>query len=225
MRKLFGGFLRNGWEKVAADLSDRHKALHKAYEDLSKERFDEIFLLATVDVFVEKAQRLLTLRARCLMGAGIITSAFSLGLLCYVAYELHIIKLDSFFIKYEPSDTNFLMALVLKSSTVAAFAVGAIILSAQLSKAFLHEATVLYNRRHALRFGRLFVYLRKGDIELRDLQEAFKWSDEFSTAFKQMQMDNLAKSPLVKLIEAPAEVAKHIAESLKNKKDADAEKK
>ena len=117
------------------------------------------------------------------------------------------------------------MVLVLKSSTVAAFMVGAIILLAQLSKAFLHEATVLYNRRHALRFGRLFVYLKKGDIELKDLQDAFKWNDEFSTAFKQMQMDNLAKSPLMKLIEAPAEVAKHIAESLKNKKDADAEKK
>ena len=190
---------KNGWKKVEVDLSDRHKVLHKAYEDLSKEKFDEVFLLATVDVFVEKAQRLLTLRARWLIFAGVITASLGLALLCYMAYVIHTATLTSLFAGYNPDNTNILMVLVLKSSTVAAFMVGAIILLAQLSKAFLHEATVLYNRRHALRFGRLFVYLKKGDIELKDLQDAFKWNDEFSTAFKQMQMDNLAKSPLMNL--------------------------
>jgi hypothetical protein len=105
--------------------------------------------------------------------------------------------------------------LILKSTTAGAFIVGIATFLVSLSRALLHEATVLYSRRHSLRFGRLFVYLMSEKMTREDLVAVFNWNAEFSTAFKDIQAENVAKSPLIKSMEVPAEVIKSINELAK----------
>jgi hypothetical protein len=51
----------------------------------------------------------------------------------------------------------------LRAAVLAGFAGAAVYFAASLSRAFFHEATALFNRRHALRFGRMYVYLKYGE--------------------------------------------------------------
>ena len=83
--------------------------------------------------------------------------------------------------------------------------------------AFFHEGTVLFSRRHSLRFGRLFVYLMSDHMKREDLEAVFNWNAEFSTAFRDIRAEGIAKSPLLKVIEAlsPAESIKALNELAK----------
>ena len=84
-----------------------------------------------------------------------------------------------------------------------------------LSRALLHEGTVLYSRRHSLRFGRLFVYLMSDKMSREDLVAVFNWNAEFSTAFKDIQAENITKMPLSKAFETAVELSKTAADLAK----------
>ncbi|MGB2899104.1 MAG: hypothetical protein WBB89_07560 [Candidatus Acidiferrum sp.] len=47
-----------------------------------------------------------------------------------------------------------------------------------------------------------------------DLVAVFNWNAEFSTAFKDIQAENITKSPLVRLIEQPGEAVKSFNETV-----------
>ncbi len=103
----------------------------------------------------------------------------------------------------------YLTLYILKATAGAACVFGAIYFLATLSRAFFHEATILFNRRHSLRFGRLCVYLAvKEKMSLKDLKDLFAWNAESSTAFKDIQADLVAKSPTSKVVELAIEAVR-----------------
>jgi hypothetical protein len=64
---------------------------------------------------------------------------------------------------------------------------GMIVLAAvgfwRYSKAMLDQAERLFERRHALRQGRLFVHLNDGKLDIEELERAFKWNESQENAF------------------------------------------
>ena len=114
--------------------------------------------------------------------------------------------------------TIYLTLYILKSTAAAACVFGGIYFLAMLSRAFFHEATTLFNRRHSLRFGRLCVYLSLAEgIKLETLKDIFAWNAESSTAFKDIKADMVAKSPTNKAIDLAIEAVRAAGAAKKGK--------
>jgi hypothetical protein len=62
----------------------------------------------------------------------------------------------------------------------------------------------------------LFVYLKSDEMTREDLEAVFNWNAEFSTAFKDIQAENIMKSPIVRLLETPTALLKSSAELVKS---------
>ena len=202
-----------GWE-----VFERKALLLAAARDLEENGVKNDLKLAAADIFVEKAQRALTWRGWLLYGFGLITATAVVTLLSFAAWYVYAVDPRNLLHVHESTEwvsTAYLTVLLLKSTTAGGFVVGIAYFLVSLSRALLHEATVLFSRRHSLRFGRLFVYLKSEEMTRQDLEAVFNWTAEFSTAFKDIQPDQVTKSPLVRLIEQPGESAKVIADAVK----------
>jgi hypothetical protein len=59
-------------------------------------------------------------------------------------------------------------------------------------------------------------------MKREDLEAVFNWNAEFSTAFRDIRADGIAKSPLLKMIEAlsPTESLKVLHEMMKSAKSS-----
>jgi hypothetical protein len=57
------------------------------------------------------------------------------------------------------------------------------------SKAMLDQSERLYERRHALRQGRLFVHLNDGKLTIDQMEKAFKWNESQANAFADINTD------------------------------------
>jgi len=202
----------------------REEALIKAFEgfNLLRQKHadlilnqNQIFALASTDVFVEKAQRVLTRRARFLYVAGTISTTLIfiiLGAVICLLY-LHIQDLP-------PEIVNSTQALIYKifqSISVSAFVIIALKWLLNLSRAFFHEASSLLERRHALRFGRLYVYLKNGRVDEKQLMEMFQWNKETSSSFLDINPNMVAETWINKFFETigklPPEIVKALGES------------
>lgn len=109
--------------------------------------------------------------------------------------------------------------LLLRSSSIGGAFVAAAGFLIYLSRSCFHEATILYNRRHALRFGRLFVYLKmSGDMfDLKELETAFKWTDEYSTAFKELKPEAAASPNIIPGLSSVIDLLQKVADNLGKK--------
>jgi len=198
------------WKKIGKEVYARKSLLFAAANDLKSHDIKNSVSLAATDVFVEKAQKLLSRRALWNMILGGVMSVMTFIMLILASiwlYELNIIGEIS---KYGRLDNLLFTLLVLKATTAGAIFGAATYFAIALSRAFLHEGTVLYSRRHALRFGRLYVYLVEGKVEFKDLEEAFKWNAEFTSAFKDIKPEKAAAHPAQRVLQ---EVASIIRES------------
>lgn len=190
---FFGGHVFLFWDELKDDLDKRSETFKAACEQMQKLGRANDFQLAATDLFVEKAQIHLTIRARLYTTAGI-----ALGLLCFLViffsiwlvWNIHIPE----FIKELKDKVGFpegifwqvVVLSTLRAAGIAGFAGAAVYFSASLSRAFFHEATALYNRRHSLRFGRMFIYLKYGETlverstirNLFDLENSSKAGDK-----------------------------------------------
>ena len=83
--------------------------------------------------------------------------------------------------------------LILQKLAIGTVFFAGIYLTSSFARALLHEATVLYGKRHALRFGRLFIYLSDGKITSEELFEAFGWNISPSTAFDTIRIGQVTK--------------------------------
>ena len=154
-----------------------------------------VFRLAAVDLFVEKAQDALTRRARNMVFAGIATSAGAVVALLVL----------SLFIAHHASDIPYdhdLNVNVLVLRVVSAISLGAIVLVGvkyfvSLARSFLHESVTLLGRRHALRFGRMYVYLNatENEMKLDDLRDAFQWNIGGDSSFLDIKPEEIGKTP------------------------------
>lgn len=211
------------WSGIGWEVFERKALLIAAAKDLEDNHIPNAWKLAATDIFVEKAQRLLTMRGRILYGCGVFTAFLAVVVLAVSAwflFDADVLEL----LRVETSDESvssaYLALLVLKSTTAGAFVVAIAYFLVSLSRATLHEATVLYNRRHSLRFGRLFVYLKSDELNREDLEKAFNWNAEFSSAFKDIQADKVMRSPAMKAVETFPEMIRATAELLKEAREA-----
>jgi hypothetical protein len=209
----------NNWKKIAQEVYSRKSLILSSAKDLQEQtKIEESIVLAATDVFVEKAQKLLTTRGRWLFAIGTFIAIISFASLLYAAHYIASSKLSDLLEGYK-LDSKVLTWILIKSTSASAFIFAAIYFLVSLARALLHEATVLYNRRHALRFGRLYVYTKKGKVNLKDLESAFKWNAEFTTAFKDIQADKISKSIWMKVLELPSDTIKKLIELLKESKE------
>lgn len=171
-----------------------------------------------VNLFVEKAQVILTRRA----GAN-----FALGIACIVAaaavafvffcvsfeYELFYEFWDRLGVKLARRDPNSnptdaktgdTLLIVLQMTGMTGVALGASAYLFFLSRAFLHEWAKAHNQVHALRFGRLAWHLlRHQTINAKELKEMFSWNLDSATGFVREPFQNFYRgSDIADIIKA-----------------------
>jgi len=206
------------WKNIGKEVYARKTLLLSAAEDLENNGWQNSRRLAATDVFVEKAQRLLARRATLFIGLGLFTALLAIIGLVLAAYFVFN-KTIADILEGEQISNQIITLIIFKSSSAGAFLIAAVYFLVSLSRALLHEGTTLFNRRHALRFGRLYVYLKEGKVNFKDMEEAFKWNAEFKTAFKDIQADKITKSPLQSAIETPGKIIRDVKNPNKRKKE------
>lgn len=205
-------------EAVSGILPLRTKVLTKAAADLKAVGTEltpsELFALASTDMFVEKAQLALTRRSDRLYRAGTISITATFGILISAAIFLFIQisrPIDS------KISNNELILRVFQATALSAYVLVAVKYLVALARSFFHESSSLRERRHALRFGRMYVYLQKGRVSLEELQGAFQWNKESTTSFLDMNPGEIAETLLHRIVEAlrktPTETVKVLAEA------------
>lgn len=176
---------------------------------------DQVFSLAATDLFVEKAQLALTRRSDRLYNSGrwsmMGTFLLLAGAAGFVAFQLsHPISGDI--------PNNTLILRIFQATALSAFVLVGVKYLVSLGRSFFHEANTLRDRRHALRFGRLYVYLKRGHVDLEDLEKAFNWNAITTSSFLDMKPEMVAETLLHKIIDAfgklPADTAKALANAI-----------
>lgn len=225
-RRWLRRFPRSSWDRMADDQDHRYQLIRGAMLELSSgplriENDQRRLALASADVFVEKAQERLTVRARWLFFAGIVTGIATAGVLAFAGYIIATTHLPEVLGMPQASSIEsqvlaVLNCLVVGTSVAARPAPGlsgydltyviirAVSLSglvgvaafflASLTKALLHESLVLYGRRHNLRFGRLMLYVRPGTPTIEDLRTSFDWNVEVTSEFSKFNAELMRES-------------------------------
>lgn len=76
----------------------------------------------------------------------------------------------------------------------------------------LDQSERLFEKRHALRQGRLYVHLNDGQLSIDELEKAFNWNQSQQNAFGEIPTD--ASAPWGSVM---TEIAKTIPEIMKSK--------
>lgn len=215
------------WSGIAEEVLWRKRLLMAAAQELRDRQIPNDFTLATVDVFVEKAQRELTTRAEQYRWWGSATAVGAFALMILAALVLFVpivlgflsppkeVAQPHLLAVGQRTDWGAVVVSLVRYSTLGAFVVGAIMYLVFISRALLHEMVVLYQRRHALRFGRLFIYLHPDKISVTELQAAFNWNAEYRSAFKDIRAEKLVQLPAGRTVEFAAELAEMVRELAK----------
>jgi len=194
-------FKRKVWRKLERELDERFFLFNKLSQQIKDDDINQHHIeVAATDLFVEKAQVYLTWRARFLTFVGSFAAVFNPSIYSKVFIEKYDIKsvkdkgVET--ISYKGLTKNqftyIFYLMLLRNSAIGGAFIAAAGFLVYISRSCFHEATILYNRRHALRFGRLFVYLKTaGNVfTIDELETAFKWTDEYSTAFKELKPES-----------------------------------
>jgi len=167
--------------------------------------------LAATDLFVEKAQGFLTQRSDSLHNWGLFFAAAGVVALIAGGWSISNAEVPAVDIPVPA-----MLVLILRGLAIGGFCVGIAGFFLYLAKAMFHESTQLVSRLHALRFGRLYLYLTSGAIRnFNHLERAFQWSGEFSTAFKDIRHDlpRGALGEVAKAVQSVSEAANAARES------------
>ena len=188
--------------KVIGDkVSFRHQKQKELVQELAKDPFvkDAAWEIASTDLYVEKVESILTGRVKWLFGWGIFLSALVVILLLTAVIAIACIP-PTDLVDLE-AGTPFVIIYIIKATSLTGLVATCCYFLSSLAKALFHEGTVALNRRQALRYGRLFVHIRRSDLTKADLESAFKSTDQFSTGFKDMTLQSVPESQLNKLVE------------------------
>jgi len=192
-----GGPLDDDFERISNLLDLRTDALVKAMQKLEESAPDHfadretLFRLAAVDLFVEKAQAVLTARARRMSRAG--AAASFLAVLGLVFLGLYI----AFHTTQKPQNlsTNDVVIRVVSAISLGAIVLVGVKYLIALARSFFHESVTLLSRRHALRFGRMYLYLNPKDVKLDHLQNAFDWNRGGESSFLDIKPSEIGQTP------------------------------
>lgn len=196
-----GGPLDDDFDHIAALLERRNSTLRTSMAALSKDfehagpklKAEAVFQLAAVDLFVEKAQAVLSARARRMSRAGILASCCSVAALA--SLSVYIVLHASAPPGDHPLDRNTLILRIVTAISLGAVVLVAVKYLVALARSFFHESVTLLSRRHALRFGRMYVYLNNGEVDLKELRRAFDWNRGGDSSFLDIKPDEIGKTP------------------------------
>ncbi len=218
---------------------------------------EQIFFLSSTDLFVEKAQAVLTRRGKFLIRAGVVTMVGAFFLLT-MGFAIAIFSqnphfqniAENVFQRMDSSDkdkktvqknTNapattqpfansteaylqsqndstsrwqVLIFSLFKTLGITAYIYVSVKLLISLSRSFFHEGLSLFERRHALRFGRMYIYLKKGVVSEKWLETFFQWNKETKTSFLDMKPEVVTETLLHKLFGVFSDVG-HAAKNTK----------
>jgi len=76
-----------------------------------------------------------------------------------------------------------------------------------LARSFFHESVTLLSRRHALRFGRMYLYLNPKDSALENLLPAFDWNRGGDSSFLDIKPGEIGQTPYSVLAKSVGEAA------------------
>jgi hypothetical protein len=154
-----------------------------------------IWQMATIDVFVEKAQGVLHKRSIDNKNRAFLMINFSIIVM--------LAALVFGYFEFQPSGDGKDWSTVvtfLGHAALLGVILGIAYFLSSLARAFLHESTILENRRHSVRLGRLYLHLKVSSaenesklgkiidaLEVADLERCFGWNLETSTAFKDIK--------------------------------------
>ncbi len=193
-----GGALDDDFFRIAETLDLRTETLVHAMvqlDDAAPGMFDdrrhELFRLATVDLFVEKAQAVLTARARRMSRAGLLSSSVAVVMLGLLAWYVA----DNGRDRLPDLGRNELILRIVSAIGLAAIVLVAVKYLVALARSFFHESLTLLSRRHALRFGRMYLYLNPSDVQLDNLLEAFDWNRGGDSSFLDIKPGDIGQTP------------------------------
>ncbi|MDD2898405.1 MAG: hypothetical protein PHI31_06795 [Desulfuromonadaceae bacterium] len=203
------------WEFLEKEVESRRKLLLEAL----RARFpnSNTVAMAATDVFVEKAQLALSQRAEGMVFWGLVTGG--LGTIVLILTAVYLGYVDFFHPDHSKYDNYTFTLKLVKTTTISALILGADVMLMGLAKSLLHEAMVLYNRRHALRFGRLYVYTQNGNVNIDKLIDAFEWNSEYTSAFKDLKPETISKTILHKIFELPPDTLRAAGDFLRANKE------
>lgn len=192
-----GGPVEDDFASIAALLDLRTTTLVHAMNRLkqsSNQTFegkdDLLFRLAAVDLFVEKAQSVLTARARRMSRAGVLASTVAVAAL--TALSIYIARHA---VGTPVANTNELILRVVSAISLGAIVLVAVKYLVSLARSFFHESVTLLSRRHALRFGRMYLYINQTDVSLEHLREAFDWNRGGDSSFLDIKPGEIGQTP------------------------------
>lgn len=210
--------------KVESTLRDRTYILAHAADALQLLEYDEPTAkrLAAADLFVEKAQAALTQRSRKLYWSGAaitIAAVVLLGGAIAFAFSRLITPHDA----TTSLSTQDLILAVFQALAFSAFIFVAVKYLIALSRSFFHEATHLLERRHALRFGRLWLYQNTKVPNIDDIMKAFNWNKETTSAFLDIRPEVMTRTIFNDVVDAlaklPTETASKLIDAYKESKN------
>ena len=216
------------WTDEVADIDERHVAIAQTMASI-----DELgkklpkFELATIDVFVEKAQNILDSRSNALRFTGSVAAWGSVALLLIGFLLIYHHGLDAIYadkiavlkgVKSVPAGALALstvdaIIIVARGLSLGGLIGGASVFLGKLAFASFHEAEVLSNKRHSLRQGRLFFYLKMAGpdaietwrqaLDIASFEKAFGWNITTNTAFGRAEIKEISsKSPVSVVFES-----------------------
>jgi hypothetical protein len=151
---------------------------------------ERVYHLAVTDLFVEKAQAFLEDRADSYQRSGKIARWMASA----IVFGGAVLAWQQMISHHSDIAASW---LALASSFTRAFtAYGMVVLAAvgfwRYSKSMLDQSERLYERRHALRQGRLFVHLNDGKLTIDEMERAFKWNESHENAFAHINTEAAA---------------------------------
>lgn len=221
--------------------------------NVDSRKFTKVDVIAYIDSFIEVAQEKLTMRARAYNFAGGACSALALAVpICFLVGLVNtedgifggmtfsgLVKsltngeladqTNSYFSIVSASSFSYALVTlhVLKLSTIAAISTGLVYKLGYLARSCFAEAASIFAKRHALRFGRLYLTLKvmisdinpdeKIAIDAKDLESIFSWNIDYKSVFS---LDKSDPFPL-HIIPQVLSIIKDIAETTSNLKAPD----
>jgi len=174
------------------------------------------YLIACVDKFVDEAQQVLTSRAKSYYIFGTMSIIAAVGALVYaglLAYE----SLSSIDQPLRPGSlavyhpTQYVVMRIFSALAVATAIYAIVKTTLSYGISFFHEGTRLLDRRHALRFGRLYMYLKREKFEFEELEEAFQWHMDAQTIFQSISASKITDGVFNQLIKSISDAAEAIS--------------
>ena len=210
-------------EENGKDGSQRFTAYRKHLEDAELRRATLAVRYTATDVFVEKAIRHLTLRARFSLFVAVVFFIIGIAIsLAFITLYPPVGAPNPLYWLFETkpvvSEFDRLMKLIFgdvdhpmtlrelnKMTTTAMIVVSlgklavtgmflaGLYMCYSFSKSFIQEWSVLYSRRHNLRLGRLAIYLRDGEVTVDDIVKLFDIHSDNAESFKSIDAKHVTK--------------------------------